>query len=116
MTATVTGLPTLGTVFLADGVTVVNNGDMLTVAQLTALVYDAPTDFTVSNAGSFTYDVTDGIDTDSGQVDITILPVNDAPVVDLNGGAAGEDFADTFTEGGVPVGIAAPTATITDPG
>ena len=75
LTATVTGLPTLGTVFLADGVTVVNNGDMLTVAQLTALVYDAPTNFTVSNAGSFTYDVTDGIDTDSGQVDITILPV-----------------------------------------
>ena len=36
LTATVTGLPTLGTVFLADGVTVVNNGDMLTVAQLTS--------------------------------------------------------------------------------
>ena len=35
-------------------------------------------------------------------------------MVDLNGGAAGEDFADTFTEGGAPVGIAAPTATVTD--
>ncbi len=103
LTATVTGLPTLGTVFLADGVTVVNNGDMLTMAQLTSLVYDAPTVFTVANAGSFTYDVTDGLATDSGQVDITILPVNDPPFVDLNGGAPGEDYADTFTEGGPPV-------------
>ena len=58
--------------------------------------------------------MTDGIDTDSGQVDITILPFNDAPVVDLNGGAAGEDYADTFTEGGAPVGIAAPTVAVTD--
>lgn len=114
LTATVTGLPTLGTVYLADGVTVVNNGDMLTMVQLTSLVYDAPTVFTAANAGSFTYDVTDGIDTDSGQVDITIVPVNDAPVVDLNGGAAGEDYADTFTEGGAPVEIVDPTVSVTD--
>ena len=105
LTATVTGLPTLGTVFLADGVTPVNNGDMLTVAQLTSLVYDAPTIFTVAPAGSFTYDISDGIATDSGQVDITITPVNDPPVVDLNGPAAGEDYADTFTEGGPPVNV-----------
>jgi len=103
LTATVTGLPAQGIVFLVDGVTVVNNGDILTIAQLTSLVYDAPTIFTVPNAGSFTYDLTDGIATDSGQVDITITPINDAPFVDLNGGAPGEDFADTFTEGGPPV-------------
>ena len=99
---------------MADGVTVVNNGDMLTLAQLTSLVYDAPTTFTLANAGSFTYDVTDGIDTDSGQVDITILSVNDPPVVDLNGGPAGEDFADTFTEGGSSVALADPTVTVND--
>ncbi len=114
LTATVTGLPTQGTVFLANGVTVVNNGDMLTMAQLTSLVYDAPTVFTVAGAGSFTYDVTDGTDTDSGQVDITIVPVNDPPVVDLNGPAAGEDYADTFTEGGPPVALADATVAVTD--
>ena len=114
LTATVTGLPTLGTVFLNDGVTVVSNGDMLTIAELTSLVYDAPTVFTVSNAGSFTYDVTDGIATDSGQVDITLSPLNDPPIVDLNGGAAGEDYADTYTEGGASVAIVAPTITVTD--
>ena len=114
LTATVTGLPTLGTVFLADGVTPVNNGDMLTVAQLTSLVYDAPTIFTVAPAGSFTYDISDGIATDSGQVDITITPVNDPPVVDLNGPAAGEDYADTFTEGGSPVRLIDANAAVTD--
>ena len=46
LTATVTGLPTQGTVFLADGVTPVNNGDLLSVAQLTSLVFEAPTTFT----------------------------------------------------------------------
>ena len=114
LTATVTGLPTQGAVFLADGVTPVNLGDTLTVAQLTALVYDAPTTFTIANAGSFTYDISDGIDTDSGQVDITITPVNDPPMVDLNGAGVGEDYADTFTEGGTPTGITEPTVAVTD--
>ena len=82
---------------------------------MTSLVYDAPTNFTVASAGSFTYDVTDGIDTDSGQVDITITPVNDPPLVDLNGSAAaGEDFADTFTEGDAPIRIVAPAVNVTD--
>ena len=114
LTATVTGLPTQGLVFLADGVTPVNVGDTLSVAQLTSLVYDAPTTFTVASAGSFTYDISDGIDTDSGQVDITITPVNDPPLVDLNGAGAGEDYADTFTEGGTPTGITDPTVAVTD--
>ena len=114
LTATVTGLPTQGTVFLTDGVTPVNNGDMLTVAQLTGLVFDAPTTFTTAPAGSFTYDITDGIDTDSGQVDITITPFNDPPLVDLNGSAPGEDFANTFTEGNAPAGLTDPTVIVMD--
>ena len=114
LTATVTGLPTLGTVFLADGVTPVNNGDVLTTAQLTSLVYDAPTTFTTANAGSFTYDVTDGIDTDSGQVDITTTPVNDPPVIDLDGTTAGQDHTDTFVEGGAPRRFVDTTMSVTD--
>ncbi|WP_075082765.1 Calx-beta domain-containing protein [Mariniblastus fucicola] len=105
LTATVTGLPTQGTVFLADGITAVNSGDTLTVAQLTSLVYDAPDIFTTAAAGSFSYDITDGTDTDSGQVDFTITPVNDPPAVDLNGAGGGLDHADTFAEGGSPVSL-----------
>ena len=105
LTITVTGLPSLGTVFLADGVTPVTNNQTLTVAELTSLVYDAPSTFTVPTAGDFTYDVFDGTDTDSGVVDITITPVNDAPTIDLNGAGAGEDFKSTFTEGAGAVSI-----------
>lgn len=39
---------------------------------------------------------------------------NVAPVVDLNGAAAGANFAATYTEDAVPVAIAAPTLTVTD--
>ncbi|HSR68861.1 MAG TPA: Ig-like domain-containing protein [Acidobacteriota bacterium] len=45
---------------------------------------------------------------------VTVVSVNDDPVVDLNGGAAGVDFAATFTEGDGPVSIVDPTATVTD--
>ena len=84
LSATVTGLPILGTLFLADGTTPVNVGDMLTIAQLTGLVYDAPADYDgVADPGDFTYDVTDGVATDSGVVDITITPVNDPPEICL---------------------------------
>ncbi|NES90020.1 DUF4347 domain-containing protein, partial [Okeania sp. SIO2B9] len=44
LTITVTGLPTLGTVTLADGTAVTNN-QVLTPAQLTTLQYDAPADY-----------------------------------------------------------------------
>ena len=74
----------MGTLFLADGTTPVNVGDMLTIAQLTGLVYDAPADYDgVADPGDFTYDVTDGVATDSGVVDITITPVNDPPEICL---------------------------------
>ncbi len=80
LTITVTGLPTLGTVTLADG-TVVNNGDQLSEAQLLGLVYDAPADYVAGDdAGDFTYSVSDGIETVTGAVDITITEVNDPPV------------------------------------
>ena len=114
LSATVTGLPTQGAVFLADGVTPVNLGDPLSVAQLTSLVYDAPTTFTTADAGSFTYDISDGIDTDSGQVDITITPVNDPPEVDLDGTTVGLNHAETFVEGGPSAALADVTVAVTD--
>jgi hypothetical protein len=45
---------------------------------------------------------------------ITVIPVNDAPVIDLNGAGGGADFAADFTEGGPAVSIVDATATLTD--
>ena len=115
LTATVTALPTLGTVYFADGFTPVSVNDMLTMAELTSLVYDAPLDYDgTTDPGDFEYQVTDGIDTDAGSVDITILAINDPPIIDLDAVASGLGYADVFTEGGAAVGLSAPATSVTD--
>src|SRR5260370_28399475 len=59
LSVTLTGtLPTDGTVYLADGVTAVTSGEILTVAQLTGLKF-APTPAAVSFHDQLTYSVTD---------------------------------------------------------
>ncbi|MGF1515744.1 MAG: Ig-like domain-containing protein, partial [Elainellaceae cyanobacterium] len=100
---TVTGLPALGAVTLADG-TPITNGQALTEAELTGLLYNAPDDYDgVTNPGEFTYSVNDGAEIDTGAVDITINPVNDAPT-------AGSAVATVDEESlGTPLGLAAPT-------
>jgi len=55
---TVTGLPTDGTVLLSDGVTAVTNGEILTVAQLTGLMFK-PTVAAFGQSSTFTYSVSD---------------------------------------------------------
>lgn len=52
--------------------------------------------------------------TATGIVSITVNPINDLPIVDLNGSLPGVDYAVQFFEGGAPVAIAEPGATITD--
>lgn len=47
-------------------------------------------------------------------IQVSVVPVNDAPVVDLNGAAAGINRSLTFTEGGGAVSVA-PAALVTDP-
>ena len=47
-----------------------------------------------------------GVNTSAAQTfTITVSAVNDPPVLDLNGPAAGNDFAATYTEGNAPVAI-----------
>lgn len=87
LTVTVTGLPTMGTVTLANGVPV-HNGQVLTIAELTSLQYDAPANYVGGDAGDFTYSVSDGTSSDGGVVDITVTAGNDPPVIDLNGPTA----------------------------
>ncbi len=81
LTITVTGLPTLGVVKKDDG-TVVNNGDTLTSAELTGLIYDAPNEYNGTDVvGNFTYGVSDGDTTVTGTTTINVNPVNDPPVI-----------------------------------
>ncbi len=79
LTITVTNLPTLGVIKKADG-TIINNGDILTIAELTGLVYDAPDEYNgTDSVGDFNYSVSDGTKTSNGEVDININPINDTP-------------------------------------
>jgi VCBS repeat-containing protein len=92
LTITVTGLPALGTVTLADG-SPVTNGQVLTPAELAGLQYDAPVEYDgVADPGEFTYSVDDGQglanSIATGVVDISINAINDAPV-------AGDDIVST---------------------
>ncbi|APG59408.1 HYR domain-containing protein [Christiangramia salexigens] len=80
LTIKVTGLPALGTVYLADG-TAVAIDQTLSATELENLVYDAPADYKPGDdAGDFTYSVADAIESVFGATDIIIDPVNDAPV------------------------------------
>ncbi|WP_322978515.1 retention module-containing protein [Pseudomonas sp. C11] len=79
LTITVTGLPVVGQITLADG-SLVSNGQTLTSDQLQGLKYNAPADYQAGDAvGNFTYSVNDGTATLSGSVALGVTPVNDAP-------------------------------------
>ncbi|CAO3441302.1 Ig-like domain-containing protein [Azospirillum endophyticum] len=100
LTVTVTGLPTGGTIRLADGTAVTAN-QTLTAAQLAALTFTAATG-TVGNAGSFAYTVSDGHGGSAGQS--VALAVNAAPVTEADKTVTARQDA-----GPVALGIAAPT-------
>ncbi|MFT3956296.1 MAG: Ig-like domain-containing protein [Piscinibacter sp.] len=102
LTITITGLPSVGTVTLADGTPVVN-GQVLTAAQLAGLQFDAPADLLASTSTSFTYTVSDGTVTVNAGTTITVTPVNDSPVASSSTISVAEESSDT------PLGLAAPT-------
>ena len=45
---------------------------------------------------------------------VTVIPINDAPVIDLNGNDTGTGFSTSFTENGGAVAIVSPTLNLTD--
>ncbi len=106
----VTNLPnsSIGTVYLADGITPVVNGDALTATELTGLIF-RPELNKNGSAGTFSYAVTDGQGGSATQtVTIQVTPVNDAPVISSNGG---ENLALTYTENSI---AAITTITVSD--
>ena len=115
LTITVTAVPALGKLTLADKVTEVEVGDELTDAALEGLLYQAPPEYDgTTDPEDFVYQVTDENETVTQTVDFQLTAVNDAPVADLNGSPSGVDHAVTFVEGDGPVTIAASDATLTD--
>ena len=102
LTITVTGLPTVGTITLADG-TPVTNGQVLTAAQLAGLQFDAPADLPSATTTSFSYSVSDGTTTVNAGTTIGVTPINDAPVASNSTITAAEESVDT------PLGLTAPT-------
>src|SRR5216683_2354047 len=104
LNVTVTGaLPTDGTVYLADGVTAVTSGEILTVAQLIGLTFK-PTSGVFSQSSTFIYTVTDpsGLSA-SGSATLAIGPDTTPPVTT----AASLTVAENA--GATAIGIAAPT-------
>ncbi len=91
VSVTVTALPAGGTLLLADGVTPVAAGQVLTPAQAASLLYRPAADY--HGATALAYIVTD----DAGSVSapapfrITIMPVDDAPVAGDDTAATDED-------------------------
>ncbi|MBS0442468.1 MAG: tandem-95 repeat protein, partial [Proteobacteria bacterium] len=102
LTITVTGLPAVGTITLADG-TPVTNGQVLTAAQLAGLQFDAPADQLAATTTSFTYSVNDGTTTVNAGTTINVTPINDAPIASSSAITVAEESVNT------PLGLAAPT-------
>lgn len=94
----------LGGTLVIDAVSSPGNGSAFiddnstpTVSDDDQIIYSPNPDF--FGTDTFTYTVSDGLGgTDSATVTVTVGPINDAPVVDLNGSdGAGIDFGALFT-------------------
>ena len=96
LTITVTGLPTVGVVTLANG-TAVASGQVLTGTELAGLRFVAPADLSASTTTSFGYSVSDGTVAVSAGTTITVAAVNDAPVAVADSLLATEDTPVTYT-------------------
>ncbi|MEZ5581625.1 MAG: Ig-like domain-containing protein [Candidatus Competibacteraceae bacterium] len=102
---------------LIDAVTQPTNGTVVITGGGTGLTYQPNPNYCNAPPGTtldtFTYTLTPGAST--ATVSVTVTCADDAPAVDLNGPAAGIDFAATFTEGGGAVAIVdAVNLTVTD--
>ncbi|TQV85242.1 retention module-containing protein [Exilibacterium tricleocarpae] len=96
LTITVTGLPTVGTVKLADGSPVVS-GQVLSAEALEGLQFDGPGPaYDGVDAGVLTYSVSDGNSSITGSVSFQVTAVNDAPSASLS--------INDMAENGVAVG------------
>ncbi len=90
---TVTALPAGGTLLLADGVTPVTAGQVLTPAQAATLLFRPAADYTGATAIGYTVTDDAGSVSATAQFRITITPVDDAPIAAPDAGTTPEDTA-----------------------
>ncbi|MFQ3663784.1 MAG: cadherin-like domain-containing protein, partial [Chloroflexaceae bacterium] len=111
---TLTAVPANGTLFLSGSPLIV--GNTFTQANINANNLTYTHDGSETTSDSFSFTLTDGTTTlPAATFSITITPVNDPPVVDLNGAAAGVNYAATYTENAPATLIVDPSAAVTDP-
>jgi hypothetical protein len=116
LTFSVTSLPTHGKLYKGNSTDPndeITNADLPVALSGTNVTYVPDADYNGSD--SFGFEACDDSSVcDDATVDITLNALNDAPVVDLNGGAAdGIDTTRSFTEDGGPVALA-PDAEVSD--
>ncbi len=103
LTITVTGLPSNGTITLANGTTLVTSGETLNVGQLSSLLFN-PTPGFFNSSSSFTYTVTDPAENAStGAMTLAIGNAIGDPSV------SSPSLTVVENSGPTPIGIAAPT-------
>ncbi|MDQ2101915.1 beta strand repeat-containing protein [Azospirillum isscasi] len=118
LTVTVIGLPTIGQVQRFNG-TALKLGDTLTADELAAVVFTPPFGVT-GNAGSFLYTVSDGANTVSRTVDITLTPVQwlaitPSAVAAVEGSGSGRTLTFTLTRRGDTSGETTVSWQVNDP-
>jgi len=115
LTATITTLPTAGQLFQTDGHAITSVNTLVT-DPLRRVIFAPAADANGSPYAEFGFTVNDGqVDSTEALVTVNIDPVNDPPVVDLNGpDGAGIDFAATFTEDGGAVAVVDSDMTLMD--
>ncbi|MBL4827584.1 MAG: hypothetical protein JKY66_07710, partial [Spongiibacteraceae bacterium] len=85
-------------------------------AVLESVTYDNTNDDNPTGGNrTITWLVNDGDDNSAGTTStVNVVPVNDAPVVDLNGAVAGADYSATFQQGDAALDIVSTSVTVTD--
>ncbi|MBB3902799.1 tandem-95 repeat protein [Methylobacterium brachythecii] len=101
-----------GTVTLTGTVTAIN-------AALNGTTYTPAADYNGNDTLTVTTNDngntgTGGPQSDTDMVSITVTPVNDAPVLDLDGSAAGTGYATSYTEGGAGIAIVNTNVSVSD--
>ena len=110
----VTTLPVNGSLYVGIGTAghKILSSELPYALPSPVVTFDPDANFDGSD--SFDFKTNDGtLDSAAATVSIDVTAVNDAPVLDLNGAAAGVDTSATFNEGDPPLQLA-PSLTITD--
>ena len=114
-----TGMPAgITATVSADGTTVTLSGTATLAtyeAAIKAIQFNNTSDVPSSGDRTITVVVNDGqVSSNIGTTTVRVVPINDAPTLDLNGTAAGNDYATTFNGSRTAVAIAGTDVKITD--